>query len=105
MKIDSRTAMHKETNPIKAMTHAIIEQAVLDLVTLRRAGVIKGWEVIKEWPMWKGKPLKVAGFYKKTFQVQELVNFFKVGYCSRILNAIDSELDGDSVMMKLGEQK
>jgi len=84
---------------------AIAGQARADLKNLRLYGVIDNMTVIEKWPMWSGKPAKVSINYKSKLDAQELVDFFKNGWCGRLLRALDADICGDSITRKLNEEK
>jgi len=89
-------------NVYEQLGYAVITQAVKDFKVLRQAGVIVDGECIKVWPMWKGKPLKIAGHFDKRCRVVALVHWFKSGQLERMLDLVGSDMDAAHLMRGLG---
>ena len=102
MKFKYRTLQDRHNNPVGSLGHGIVERACRDLVILRRSGVVKGLECVTPYPQWEGKPFLVLHHYNSEVRVNELLDFFKNGWCSRALSAINSPMSGSSMCKMLG---
>ena len=63
-----------------------------------------GWEVMNPWPLYLGKPLVVLDDYSKTYQAQELVDYFLEGWSKRLLDAYSLEMDAGKVKAALEKE-
>jgi hypothetical protein len=85
--------MHRVENPIRALTIAMMEQAVEDYVTLRELGCVVGTEVVKEkWRYqvgldWRYSPLG----YRAPRMVAELVEFLMGPYFEKFCDYVSTD--------------
>jgi hypothetical protein len=113
-----RTNAEKAVDPWGSFAYAIFERAVGDLKALRTAGVVMGWECRSPYPKWEGKPLRVNSDYHMTYQVEELLDYFREGWSDRtlkfcenmiskkeIMNYLEDKVNSKSVMKRYMEGK
>jgi hypothetical protein len=69
-------------------------------------GVIVDLKSIKDWPIdGQGKSKRFLGHYCREQQVEELIAFFRDSWVVRMLNAIDSDIDGIGLLKKINIEK
>lgn len=102
--LSRRTCAYKAADPWGSFAYAIFERAVADLTALRRAGIVRGWECVSPYPMWEGKPLRVNSDYHRTCQVNELLDYFKKGWCEKTLRFLGSAVDNTQIMRYLEDK-
>ena len=101
MNLARRTNSYKANDPWGSFAYAIFERAVADLIILRRSGVVVGWECRSPYPQWEGKNMRVLSDYHKPYQVNELLDYFKNGWCEKTLRFVNSSVDNDTIMKAL----
>ena len=85
--------MHRVENPIRALTIAMMEQAVEDYVTLRELGCVNGTEVVKDkWRYqvgldWRYSPLG----YRAPRMVAELIEFLMGPYFEKFCDYVSTD--------------
>ena len=91
-------------DPYVALAQKVYIRAVVDRVTLRYSGAVKGGKALNPWPLYLGKPLVVLDDYNKTYQAQELLDFFNKGWDKRFLEACDLVVDAKTIIDALEEE-
>jgi len=98
MNLETRTIKHKEVDPWGSLALAVVERAAEDVQLLRRAGVLRGWKVIDSWPIINDKSWCIDYYYSKRYQAEELQSFFTDGWCSRLMVAMEVDIDGSVIV-------
>jgi hypothetical protein len=83
------------------LAFAIIEQAVNDLKSLQKLGLIISDGKIIYWPTRGKKRVKFTTDYQYEHQVNELIHFFTGGTFEELLNLTNSDIDYDAAIAKL----
>lgn len=73
----------------EALLYEVMRCAVEDVARCRRCGVLDGWRTTygsEDWPkLPDGHPRAVDKYYKRPYEVQELVDFFQGGGFSKMV--------------------
>jgi len=83
----------------EGVMYAVATQAVEDMKTLVRNGVIVNGKVAKGWPVPGGNG--VSG-YKHRLEVEELIRFVSSGTMVKFLDALGTKIDQDVLMDAVG---
>jgi hypothetical protein len=63
-----------------------------------------GWECRSPYPQWKGKNFRVNSDYHMTYQVEDLLNYFKEGWSERTLRFCESMVSERDVKLYLEDR-
>jgi hypothetical protein len=91
----------KDMVGVEHMSYAVLEQAVLDLKALERAGLVVDAKPVKPWPT---GVLRVCQpkWYCTEAEVKRLIYFFTGGAFKEWLVGLGSTLDADAAISRLG---
>jgi hypothetical protein len=93
-------------DPYCRLIYDSISKAVYDFNFLMEKGVIVDLKSIQEWPKdGRGKAQRYLNHYSRVQQVEELIAFFRDKWVVRMLNAIDSDIDGIGLLKKINIEK
>ena len=93
-------------DPYTRLIYDSISKAVYDFNFLTKKGLIVDLKSVKDWPIdGQGKSKRFLGHYCREQQVEELIAFFRDSWVVRMLNAIDSDIDGIGLLKKINIKK
>ena len=102
--LSRRTNAYKAADPWGAFAYAIFERAVGDLNSLRKAGVVMGWECRDPYPTWEGKNMRVNSDYHMPHQVNDLLRYFKDGWSDKTLRFCENMISKKEIMLYLEDR-